>query len=161
MEDEISIPDHEGSDIRNDNKMVNLLDQTIQLKELYGFYIDPSLSNFKKEFTREITAKITGYRTQDIKKERNDDTKLITFEETTEKLVESKLQCYYCKQNVCIFYDDVRQQNQWTLDRLDNSIGHFKDNVVISCLKCNLKRRCTDSDRFKYSKKFNHIVKKL
>ena len=28
---------------------------------------------------------------------------------------------------------------QWTLDRLDNSVA-YTDNVVISCLKCNLKK---------------------
>ena len=28
---------------------------------------------------------------------------------------------------------------QWTLDRIDNNIGHSKENVVICCLKCNLK----------------------
>ena len=29
----------------------------------------------------------------------------------------------------------------WTLDRIDNNIGHNRDNVVISCLACNLQKR--------------------
>ena len=46
----------------------------------------------------------------------------------------------------------VRDQQQWTLDRIDNSLGHHKDNVVISCLQCNLKRRTTEIDRFTFTK---------
>ena len=64
----------------------------------------------------------------------------------------------YCCKYVQLFYNNVRE-DQWTLERIDNSIGHFKDNVVISCLECNLKRRCIDTDRFKYSKSFNNIKK--
>ena len=34
----------------------------------------------------------------------------------------------------------INEPNQWTLDRLNNDIGHFNDNVVICCLTCNLKK---------------------
>ena len=46
----------------------------------------------------------------------------------------------------------MRDKHQWTLDRIDNSIGHNKENVVISCLECNLKRRTTEIDRFTFTK---------
>ena len=41
--------------------------------------------------------------------------------------------------------------NQWTVDRIDNSIGHDIENIVISCLKCNLQSR--SSDKFLQTKK--------
>jgi hypothetical protein len=41
---------------------------------------------------------------------------------------------------------------QWSLDRVDNNIGHNSGNVVISCLECNLKRRRTNKDAFMFTK---------
>ena len=114
---------------------------------------------YSKKLKDEIKKKINGYKSQDIKKKRHDSDKLITLEQPTELLVASKLQCHYCSKCVQLFYDNVREKDQWTLERIDNSIGHFKENVVISCLECNLKRRCIDTDRFKYSKNFNNIKK--
>jgi len=63
-----------------------------------------------------------------------------------------QLQCYYCQQTVSVLYEWRRQTNQWTLERVDNKRGHFKDNVVISCLACNLKRRVVHFDKFSFSK---------
>jgi len=77
---------------------------------------------------------------------------------TIEKLYNSELKCYYCSEKVFILYDIVRETKQWTLDRIDNDIGHIKDNVIISCLGCNLKRRRTSKDAFLFTKKLN-IVK--
>ena len=112
-----------------------------------------------KKLKHEIKKKINGYKSQDIKKERHDADKLISFDETIELLVTSKLKCHYCSKCVQLLYDNVRDKDQWTLERIDNSIGHFKENLVISCLECNLKRRCIDTNRFKYSKSFNNIKK--
>ena len=36
-----------------------------------------------------------------------------------------------------------------SLDRIDSSKGHIKDNVVISCLFCNLGRNCAVSEQWK------------
>ena len=67
--------------------------------------------------------------------------------------------CYYCKNEVCIFYDTIRQSNQWTLERLDNLIGHSDTNTVIACLDCNLKRRTSSSNAFCFSKQL--VIKKV
>ena len=48
---------------------------------------------------------------------------------------------------------------QWSLDRIDNDIGHYKENVVISCLECNLKRRKTNADAFLFTKQLR--IKKI
>ena len=104
---------------------------------------------------KELERKINGYKNQDIKKKKLDN--LITYDECLEKLVISRLKCYYCKNNCLLTYENIREENQWTLDRLDNTIGHSKDNVVICCLKCNLKRRTLDDEKFKFSKQMRII----
>ena len=106
---------------------------------------------------REVERKINGYKNQDIKKNFLDENKIIKYEECLEKLVISKLKCYYCKKDCLLAYENVREEMQWTLDRLDNSIGHNKDNVVICCLKCNLKRRTLDDKKFKFTKQMRII----
>ena len=58
-----------------------------------------------------------------------------------------------------LFYKECKQDNQWTLDRIDNSMGHNTNNVVISCLECNLKRRNTDLKKFLYTKQLS--IKKI
>ena len=107
---------------------------------------------------KELHKKINSYKQQDIKKDKNLDG-LISYEELLEKLVLSKLKCYYCRKDVLLLYENNREQKQWTLDRLDNSLGHTKDNVVVCCLKCNLERRCLNDEKFLFTKQMR-IIKK-
>ena len=58
-----------------------------------------------------------------------------------------------------IFYNKVRDMEQWTLDRIDNDLNHSCENVVICCLRCNLQRRCQNKDKFLFTKQLR-IVKK-
>lgn len=109
----------------------------------------------KEEYTlakREINKKITSYKKQDIDKKRYVESKFITFDETIDLLCESALLCYYCRKQMCIFYDNVREKSQWTLDRVDNDVCHSKDNLVVSCLSCNLQKRRRESEAFKFMK---------
>ena len=76
----------------------------------------------------------------------------ISLEELIEKLLCSKLKCFYCKCECELIYENVLSKHQWTLDRIENDAGHNADNVVICCLECNLKRGTMDSSRFKYGK---------
>ena len=69
-----------------------------------------------------------------------------------EKFIECKLNCYYCFQHMKLLYKIVRDSQQWTLDRIDNSLGHTYANVVVCCLECNLKRRRTNKDAFMFTK---------
>ena len=118
------------SSLNNDDKS--------QLKYVNMLFCNDSFTHDKK-IKSQINQKINSYKNQDIKKKR--DHGLITYDELIEKLVISKLKCYYCKSNVTIIYEDVRQSNQWTLERIDNAISHTNDNCVICCLECNLKRK--------------------
>jgi hypothetical protein len=108
---------------------------------------------------KELERKIKSYRMQDIKKDKLNEEKLIKIDECIDKLVLSKMKCYYCMEDMLLIYENVREAKQWTLDRIDNSIGHYTDNVVISCLSCNLKRRTMNDKKFKFSKQMK-IIKK-
>jgi hypothetical protein len=100
---------------------------------------------------KDISTKLNGYRSQDSLKNRLDET-FITLQQTIDLLVQSNLTCLYCKCFTPILYKNVRDGNQWSLDRIDNDKGHSHDNVIISCLKCNLQRKRRSSDTFAMSK---------
>ncbi len=108
---------------------------------------------------REIIRKLNSYKQQDIKKNKYS-SDFIQESELLEKLVISRLKCYYCKKEVLLLYETSREPMQWTLDRLDNSCGHTKDNVVIACLKCNLERRCLNDEKFLFTKQMR-LIKKI
>ena len=144
----------------NENTIKNLKEEKILHKQEVNNINCLYLNNTSNDnITKNIKHKINSYRQQDIKKERYDIKNLITFTYVVEKLVESKLQCYYCKCNVFINYTENRQNNQWTLDRINNNFGHNIDNVVISCLNCNLKRRKINKDKFLFTKQL--VIKKV
>ena len=50
---------------------------------------------------------------------------------------DSENKCYYCK---CDLQYIIYQNNLASIERMDNSIGHIKSNVVISCLHCNVSK---------------------
>jgi len=135
-----------------------LENQIIMLKEIYTN--DFSLFfEYKDLIKQQIERKLQGYSTQDLIKKKLDKTKFITLEEIIKKLYESNLQCYYCQRNMLLLYDIVREMDQWTLDRINNDLGHNNDNLVVSCLNCNLKRRKTSKDAFFFTKQLS-VVKK-
>ena len=111
-----------------------------------------------KQVLSQIDKKLASYKQQDILKKRYNELLFIKSENTINLLHESKLQCHYCREKTFLLYDIVREMSQWTLDRIDNDIGHNAGNLVISCLGCNLKRRRTGKDAFLFTKQLN-IVK--
>ena len=68
------------------------------------------------------------------------------------KLIECNLTCYYCFCKLMLLYKIVRDPKQWTLDRIDNDYGHNDDNIVLSCLECNLKKRKIRKESFLFTK---------
>jgi hypothetical protein len=109
---------------------------------------------------RQIEKKIQSYKNQDIEKNRFLDSKFIDYSTVIQELLSSNLECCYCSQKMYLMYKHAREISQWTLDRIDNNIGHDRGNVVISCLSCNLKRRRTNKDAFTFTKKMQ-LVKQM
>lgn len=109
-------------------------------------------------FINNLKNKISGYKQQDILKKKLDLNNFINFENIIFLLYESQLKCCYCHKEIYILYKQVREMSQWTLDRIDNNIGHNIGNLVISCLKCNLKRRRINKNSFMMTK--NMTVKR-
>jgi hypothetical protein len=116
---------------------------------LSNHQVDTSLCNI---ITRQIAGKISGYRSQDIKKTKYSKLEFITCEQVLQKMIESNNLCYYCKNSVKVLYENVREPKQWTLERIDNDYGHNNENVVIACLDCNLHRRTMYHERYIFTK---------
>lgn len=143
-----------------DNLNPLLFEHNFQIKCINNIYADISFQ-YNDLFYKEIKKKINGYKSQDKKKFIHDDynnINLISFDDIIEKLVASKLSCYYCSSKIFVIYKFIRDDNQFTLDRLNNSDIHTNNNTVVSCYKCNIKRRNQNSTLFKLSK---NLIKKI
>lgn len=116
-----------------------------------------SVDDVAKIFIQEISKKISGYKQQDKLKKRYDDGKFITFESVIEKMCECDLKCRYCQKEMLVIYDIMRESKQWSVDRIDNDIGHNIGNFHLACLECNLSRRRRTDEKFLFTKQLNII----
>ena len=124
----------------------------------------------------QILQKIRGYKSQDLEKklyqevDKSTDARLgpeVPYQEgqfvdlsyVLHLLTESKLKCVYCHEPTMVLYEHVREPKQWTLERIDNSLGHVVGNVQIACLICNLRRRTMYQERYILTKQMMHITK--
>ena len=105
-----------------------------------------------------IQLKIAGYKQQDKKKGVWKEEDFISLEYVIEQLISCEIKCFYCKEPIYYLYKNTRYPKQWTIDRINNDIGHNVGNIVISCLECNLSRRRKDKDAYLFTKQLN-IVK--
>ena len=134
------------------NNIENIIDNhNLQKKMINQIYLGESFPE-KILILRELNTKINSYKQQDIKKDFHEVQNLITLDNVIEKLVSSKMKCYYCNCETLILFEKVRENTQWTLDRLNNYDEHTNSNTIISCLSCNLQRRRKNSDKFLFSK---------
>ena len=108
---------------------------------------------------KHITQKIAGYKSQDIKKKLYEEEKLVDVPYVLETLKNAENICYYCKKPVQVLYEKAREPLQWSLDRIDNSIGHNRENVVIACLQCNVGRKTMHQGRYEFTKQL--VIRKL
>jgi hypothetical protein len=146
-----------------EEKQIDILEDLILLLEGKSNIIN----NCKLDLTEEhykiiqslINKKLSSYKQQDIIKKRLDNQNFIQIEEVIDIFKKNQLSCYYCNEKVCLLYEIVRENKQWTLDRINNNIGHNSGNCVLACLSCNLKRRRIGADAFLFTKQLN-IVKK-
>ncbi len=101
-----------------------------------------------------LNKKITSYTAQDTAKGRETD---LISDNVLEALITSKLASHDCSDPVLFHYTASRDLNQWTLNRIDNALGHTSPNCVICHLHGNLKRRHTDQP--KHESKTRQLVK--
>jgi hypothetical protein len=113
--------------------------------------------NSSKILIKQIEKKINSYKQQDIDKKILNNEKIINLKCIIDKLIEDEIKCYYCNHNMYILYENVRDPKQWTVDRINNDLGHNNDNFVLACLDCNLKRRRRSADKFLFTKQLNII----
>ena len=115
-------------------------------------------NKYNSMFISHIKNKISGYKQQDILKKKLEESLFVNFEQVLELLKSCELKCHYCSQEIFILYERVRELKQWSLDRINNYIGHNNGNLVVACLECNLKRRRTNKDAFMFTK--NLVIKR-
>lgn len=142
------------------NIIQNINDHTYQVNLINQLYLQQSFPE-QKFLISELKSKISSYKQQDIKKIIHEKQNIISLENVIEKLVSCKLKCYYCNKKIFIFFDKVRDSNQWTLDRLNNFDEHTNANTIIACLKCNLERRRKNSEKFKFTKQLENSTIKI
>ena len=130
-----------------------------QVSNINSLYVTDECT-YKDIIDSEINKKINGYIQQDKSNKIYDDSECMGKSDVIELLVSSKLQCNYCREKVYIIYKNVRQPDQWTLDRLDNDKGHNRNNCVVCCYKCNVQKKRMDDEKFRYSKQLR-IIKTL
>ena len=106
---------------------------------------------------QEINKKIYGYKQQDILKKRYDEKIFLTFESVINKIIECELKCRYCTKEMNVLYDISREMTQWSVDRINNDLGHNIGNFHLACLDCNLKRRRRTDEKFLFTKQLNII----
>ena len=122
-----------------------------QISTLNNMYLGNAVAH-EKCMRSILQRKINGYKAQDRRKQVLDVSLVVGCEDTLELLVVSKLRCHYCACEMMFLYDKVGEKKQWTLDRVDNHLGHSRENVVVACLGCNLQRRDTNKERFEFGK---------
>jgi hypothetical protein len=115
------------------------------------------MDEISKISIQQINKKIYSYKRQDIVKKHFNNEKFIHFESIIDKMIECQLKCYYCKCEMNVLYDISREMKQWTVDRINNDLGHNLDNYYLACLECNLKRRRRGDDKFLFTKQLNLI----
>ena len=106
----------------------------------------------------ELNKKISSYKQQDIIRKLLDMEKFIDLNTVITNLYACNLECYYCKDKMFLLYEMARELKQWSVDRINNDLGHNCDNIVMACLDCNLKRRCKGANAFLFTKQLT-IVK--
>jgi hypothetical protein len=127
------------------------------IKEIHNKLNTNSNLHEKDVLIQELERKISSYKQQDLLKKKYDESAFITMETVIQKLIGCNMQCFYCQCQMLVLYEIVREMTQWSIDRINNSEGHNKDNFVIACLKCNIKRRNTNSNKFLFTKNLNLV----
>lgn len=136
------------------------LEPSSQLTHIQSLHTSHCVANdeITKRMVQEINRKIYGYKQQDLAKQKLNMDKFITLEQIIQCMVNCELKCYYCSQFMDVLYPISREMTQWSVDRINNDLGHNSDNIYLSCLACNLKRRRRSDVKFLFTAQL-HLVK--
>jgi len=140
-------------------KQIEIINNIHNINDNININNKEEYKNASKIMSNQIEKKISSYKQQDIDKKVLNNDKIINLKCIIDKLIETEIKCYYCKCKMYILYENVREPKQWTVDRINNDLGHNIDNYVLACLDCNLKRRCKSADKFLFTKQLNIIRK--
>ena len=172
--------EHTESLIMDHTRQVQLINmlylkyETILIGKAEGSISHDTVDYILSSIQENIKTKVQGYKQQDIKKFCNPSPSssikklpkeyisenIISAHDAVELLVSNRLKCSYCKESCYVIYKSQYDKKQWSLDRIDNSVGHSVGNLVISCLECNIKRGTMNKERFEKGKNIR-IVRKL
>ena len=136
------------------------LNQLQMIKNIFNNGFCHNEDDVSKIAVQEINKKISGYKHQDRIKKRYDEPQFLTLESVILKMVECELKCRYCRGEMDVIYDISRESRQWSVDRINNDLGHNLTNFHLACLECNLKRRRRTDEKFLFTKQLN-IIKKM
>ena len=140
----------------NNSNIVDVAEATDKSTVVVSEFNVNLLTPIEKIIFNEIKNKLHSYKSQDICNKFNT-TNIISVISCIELLVKCNNICFYCLKQCVIFYKNIRYPKQWTLDRINNDIGHDFNNVVISCLECNLQRKNKNSDKFLQGKQLKLV----
>jgi len=115
-----------------------------QFKEFNEEFIYQKIP-YKKSYERggkitNWTVKQKNYMQQDKDKKRYDAKCFIQYPEVSELISSQSCKCLYCWKDLI--------NTDWSLDRLDNSLGHNSGNCVLSCINCNITRKDENFKKF-------------
>jgi len=149
---------------RKESKKWNLSDemythnnQLLALKNICNSLNEHTKNEYDELIVKQINKKISGYKQQDILKKVYNEEKFICLKNIIDNMIETELKCRYCIIEMLVLYDLTRESNQWTVDRVDNNLGHNIDNYYLSCLDCNLKKKRKSDEKFLFTKQLNII----
>jgi hypothetical protein len=107
---------------------------------------------------QEIKGKLSSHKSYD--QAHNMAEPLATDTDILYKMLLQKERCFYCHRLFHVLYQDRFDPFQWSIDRIDNSKGHTSANTVITCLRCNLRRRTRETGEFYRDRNLN-VIKSL
>ena len=159
-----SIADSKTSFTDISSSIINIYDNYEEQLLCLHKLLNGKVFDEKKYFIQALKNKLDSYKQQDKKKTYDTYDNFITLENIIEKLIAYNMRCYYCNSKTLILFKNLRDDYQWTLDRLNNYDEHSNTNTIICCLKCNLQRRRKNSEKFKFTKQLEHnllLLKKI
>ncbi len=96
-------------------------------------------------FEKICKAKIQTYKVADKKYKREyKKDNYVSIEWIKQQLLKQNNKCHYCKKQLLLKNFQNNKKDQFSVDRIDNSIAHIKTNCVICCCGCNYKKNTMD-----------------